>query len=316
MSNTFSRRDFLKKSSVLLAGTAVLGGTAMLTGCTTTEAADTATPEAPAFPFPYVELDAATAETIAFDGYYEGGCAFGVAKGMLGQLQTVAGYPFTGIPVEMYKTGKEGYGAGTLCGALVGAVNVISLCADTDSARELIAELFRWYATTPLPIYQGEGVIDVQTVANSINCDVSVETYKGVAQVEQSDPIRRARCGAVSADCARKAIELLNVHYGYMEAPVVAEPEEVQLNANEYLGEAEGYGGPIKVKVTMDGESISKIDVLSHSESIGISDPAFTTIPDAIIAAQSTTVDVAAGATASSNGIMAAVADALSKVGK
>ena len=43
--------------------------------------------------------------------------------------------------------------------------------------------------------------------------------------------------------------------------------------------------------------------------------PAFQTIPDAIIQAQSTDVDVAAGATFSSKGIIAAVNDALSKVG-
>ena len=102
-----------------------------------------------------------------------------------------------------------------------------------------------------------------------------------------------------------------------MEAPAVDEtPVEEVLAENEYIGEAEGFGGTIKVKVTMDGDKISKIDVLSHGETAGISDPAFSTIPQAIIDAQSTDVDIAAGATYSSKGIMAAVQDALSKVGK
>ena len=66
----------------------------------------------------------------------------------------------------------------------------------------------------------------------------------------------------------------------------------------------------------MDGDKIAKIDVLSHSDTPGICDAAYSTIPQAIIDAQSTQVDVAAGATFSSKGIMAAVEDALSKVGK
>ena len=91
-------------------------------------------------------------------------------------------------------------------------------------------------------------------------------------------------------------------------------PVEDTLAANEYIGEADGFGGPVKVKVTMDGDKIAKIDVLSHGETAGVSDPAFSTVPAAIIAANSTSVDVAAGATVSSKAIMAAVENALSKV--
>ena len=71
----------------------------------------------------------------------------------------------------------------------------------------------------------------------------------------------------------------------------------------------------IKVKVTVDGDKISKIEVLSHGETAGVSDPAFETVPDAIIAAQSTDVDVAAGASFSSKGIIDAVKDALAQAG-
>ena len=41
----------------------------------------------------------------------------------------------------------------------------------------------------------------------------------------------------------------------------------------------------------MDGDKISKIEVLSHGETAGVSDPAFQTSPDAIIQAQSTDVE-------------------------
>ncbi len=320
MSTTTSRRDFLKNSSLLIGGTAVFGSAAFLSGCSSAEATSSPAEPAeiviPAHPYQYVELDTVKAEDIAYNGYYEAGCCYGVAKAMLGQLQDQVGFPYTAIPVDMYKTGKEGYAIGTLCGALAGAVNVISVCAPTDAAKDIIADLFKWYSSTNLPLYRPEGLSDVQTVSGSVNCAESVTIFKNAAGVEQDDPIRKERCGAISADVAKKSIELLNIYYGYAEAPAPEPEAEVVLADNEYIGEADGYGGNVKVKVTMDKDQISKIEVLEHSETAGISDPAFAAIPDAIIAAQSTKIDHVAGATVSSNAIMAAVENALSKVAK
>ena len=61
-------------------------------------------------------------------------------------------------------------------------------------------------------------------------------------------------------------------------------------------------------------EKIAKIEVLSHNETAGLSDPAFAQIPEAIIAAQSTSVDAVTGATKTSEALIAAVNDALSQV--
>ena len=304
-----TRRQFLKKSVAMLGGAALLGSIpfagAMAEG----------QPEAPAHPFPYAELDLDEVEKIAYEGYFENGCCYGVAKGLLSELCKKVGFPYTMIPPEMFANGKEGYTAGTLCGALGGAAGVIGLCCAPDDARAITKELFAWYTSTPLPIYQPEGDAPVQTISTTVNCVDSVSNFMTEADVERADPIRKRRCGGVSGDVARKTAELLNIHYGFMEAPVVVEAAP-ELAANEYIGEANGFGGPIKVKVTMDGDKIAKIDVLSHGDTPGICDKAFATIPQAIIDAQSTQVDVAAGATFSSKGIMAAVEDALSKVGK
>ena len=70
------------------------------------------------------------------------------------------------------------------------------------------------------------------------------------------------------------------------------------------------------VKVTMDGDKIAKIEVLSHNETAGISDSAFNTLPDAIVAANSTEVDTVSGATKTSEALIAAVNDALAQIGK
>ena len=97
------------------------------------------------------------------------------------------------------------------------------------------------------------------------------------------------------------------------EAPAA----DAALAANEYIGVGVSeIGGEIKVKVTMDGDKIAKIEVLSHNETAGISDPAFKTLPDAIIAANSTQVDTVSGATKTSEALIAAVNDALAQAGK
>ena len=304
-----TRRQFLKKSVAMLGGAALLGSVPFAGAMAESQ------PEAPAHPFPYAELDLDEVERIAYEGYFENGCCYGVAKGLLAELCKKVGFPYTMIPPEMFANGKEGYTAGTLCGALGGAAGVIGLCCAPDDARAITKELFAWYTSTPLPIYQPEGDAPVQTISTTVNCVDSVSNFMTEADVERADPIRKRRCGGVSGDVARKTAELLNIHYGFMEAPVVVEAAP-ELAANEYIGEANGFGGPIKVKVTMDGDKIAKIDVLSHGDTPGICDKAFAAIPQAIIDAQSTQVDVAAGATFSSQGIMAAVEDALSKVGK
>ncbi|MCI7736394.1 MAG: FMN-binding protein [Clostridiales bacterium] len=304
-----SRREFLKKS------VALLGGSALLSGAPLAGVLAESQPEAPAHPFPYAELDLDKVEQLAYEGYFENGCCYGVAKGLLAELCDKVGFPYTMIPPEMFANGKEGYTAGSLCGALGGAAGIIGLCCAPDDARAITKELFAWYTSTPLPIYQPEGAAPVQTISSTVNCVDSVSEFMTAANVERADPIRKRRCGGVSGDVARKTAELLNIHYGFMEAPAAPAPE-TELAANEYIGEAEGFGGPVKVKVTMDGDKIAKIDVLSHSDTPGICDAAYNTIPQAIIDAQSTQVDVSAGATFSSKGIMAAVEDALSKVGK
>ena len=306
-----SRREFLKRSTLLLGGSALLGAMPAFGAAAVAEG----TPEAPAHPFPYVELDPAEAERIAYEGYFENGCCYGVAKGLLAELSKKVGFPYTMIPPEMFANGKEGYTAGTLCGALGGAAGIIGLCCAPDDARAITKELFAWYTSTPLPIYQPEGAAPVQTVSDTVNCVDSVSGFMTAAEVERADPIRKRRCGGVSGDVARKTVELLNILYGFAAAPV-AVAEETPLAENEFIGEADSFGGPVKVKVTMDGDKIAKIEVLSHSDTPGVCNAAYDTVPQRIIDAQSAEVEGASGASVSSRAIMDAVKDALAKAGK
>ena len=76
-------------------------------------------------------------------------------------------------------------------------------------------------------------------------------------------------------------------------------------------GTADGFIGPITVAVTMDGDTITAVEVISNSETIEIAGGALEQIPAAIVAANSPDVDVVSGATYTSNGIINAVKNAL-----
>ena len=80
MSMKESRRDFLKKSSILLGGVAVMG----MTGCA--QAASTEEAEIPAYPYPSCEFDLDRVEKLGYEGYYENGCCYGVAKALMTEL--------------------------------------------------------------------------------------------------------------------------------------------------------------------------------------------------------------------------------------
>ena len=82
-----------------------------------------------------------------------------------------------------------------------------------------------------------------------------------------------------------------------------------------YTGTGFGRGGEIVAAVTMKGGRIADVKVVKHTETVGVSDKAITEVPARIVAGNSTNVDVVTGATLTSNGIRAAVADAIENAG-
>ena len=54
-------------------------------------------------------------------------------------------------------------------------------------------------------------------------------------------------------------------------------------NAGEYTGTGQGNNGEIKVKVTFSDTAIESVEVVEHSESAGICEPAMEQIPQEIV---------------------------------
>jgi len=86
----------------------------------------------------------------------------------------------------------------------------------------------------------------------------------------------------------------------------------VDLKDGTYTGVADGYGPNLTVSVTVSGNIITDIQVVSHNEkNVKYYGRAIDAVPRAIIAAQNPVVDTISGATYTSNGIMQAVLNAL-----
>ncbi len=78
-----------------------------------------------------------------------------------------------------------------------------------------------------------------------------------------------------------------------------------------YFGEAESFGGLLKLKaVVADGQLVS-VEVLDHSDTPSYANPAFEEMIEDLLAAQTLDVDLVSGATISSQGLLDALKAAL-----
>lgn len=90
---------------------------------------------------------------------------------------------------------------------------------------------------------------------------------------------------------------------------------ESKLKDGTYVGTGKGNNGDIKVEMKVQGGKIASVEVLEHSETPGISDPALTGIPQAIVEGQTLAVDTISGATHASQGVIEAVRDCIIQAG-
>ena len=82
-----------------------------------------------------------------------------------------------------------------------------------------------------------------------------------------------------------------------------------------YQGSGTGFGGTITVQVTVSGGKITAIDIVDASGETTSYFASAKGVIGKMLAGQTPNVDAVSGATYSSNGIIQAVQDALSKAG-
>lgn len=196
-----------------------------------------------------------------------------------------------------YKGSANGYGGKVTVNVTVSkktmtAIDVVSAPGETDSFFQ-----------------RAKGVIDEMLTAQSTDVDVvSGATYSSNGII---GAVKNALFGTESNNATAAAA---NAGNAAGSAPSVSKVSESGTwKDGTYTGSGKGFGGTISVKVTVEDGKISAIDVTSASgENASYFSKAKGIIPK-MISGQTTNVDAASGATYSSNGIITAVRNALSK---
>ena len=194
-----------------------------------------------------------------------------------------------------YKGSANGYGGKVTVNVTVSkktmtAIDVVSASGETDSFFN-----------------RAKGVIDEMLTAQSTDVDVvSGATYSSNGII---GAVKNALFGTESNNATAA-----NAGNAAGSAPSVSKVSESGTwKDGTYTGSGKGFGGTISVKVTVKDGKISAIDVTSASgETASYFSKAKGIIPK-MISGQTTNVDAASGATYSSNGIITAVRNALSK---
>lgn len=196
-----------------------------------------------------------------------------------------------------YKGSANGYGGKVTVNVTVSkktmtAIDIVSAPGETDSF-----------------FHRAKGVIDEMLTAQSTDVDVvSGATYSSNGII---GAVKNALFGTESNNATAAAA---NAGNAAGSAPSVSKVSESGTwKDGTYTGSGKGFGGTISVKVTVKDGKISAIDVTSASgETASYFSKAKGIIPK-MISGQTTNVDAASGATYSSNGIITAVRNALSK---
>ena len=194
-----------------------------------------------------------------------------------------------------YKGSANGYGGKVTVNVTVSkktltAIDLVSAPGETDSF-----------------FHRAKGVIDEMLTAQSTDVDVvSGATYSSNGII---GAVKNALFGTESNNATAA-----NAGNAGGSAPSVSKVSESGTwKDGTYTGSGKGFGGTISVKVTVKDGKISAIDVTSASgETASYFSKAKGIIPK-MISGQTTNVDAASGATYSSNGIITAVRNALSK---
>lgn len=221
------------------------------------------------------------------------------ASSGVGQGSTTT--PTTEVPEGGYKDGTyQGSGTGfggtitvqvTVSGGKITAVDILSASGETGS----------YFASA-------QGVVSKVLSSQSPNVDaVSGATYSSngiiqavqnaLSQAENSDSATPAATPTPTPKPAKKPKKDTSVSY----------------KDGVYEGRAEGFDGTVTVKVTIKNGKIKKISN-TNTDTPEFFNKAWKTIKSNVISRQSTSeIDTVSGATFSSNGILGALSQALSK---
>ncbi|MGM0414338.1 MAG: FMN-binding protein [Bacillota bacterium] len=192
----------------------------------------------------------------------------------------------------------------------------VSETEETDKTGEVYtasAEGYGGELTVDVEIADNE-IVDVKIVEHSETDDISdpaIEKIPAAIVENQSTDVDTASGATVTSEAIIEAVSKA-LEEAEFDSNASPEEDDAEEEVKTIEGVSEGYGGDLVVEVGIDADNnIVEVNVVEHSETDDISDPAIEKIPAAIVESQSPDVDIASGATVTSEAIMEAVATAL-----
>ena len=206
-----------------------------------------------------------------------------------------------------YTAPEGGYQDGTYTGSAQGFGGTITVSVTILEGKITDISVVSAPGETPSYFSSAKGVISSMLSAQSPNVDtVSGATYSstGIINAVKSALSQAAKGTEPSEEPSPSPTPTPPVvpddapNYGYLDGT--------------YTGTGEGYGGDITVSVTVSGGQITAIEIVSALDETPAYFSQATGVIERILARQVAGVDAVSGATFSSEGIMAAVENALS----
>ena len=258
-----SRRSFIARAGVLTTS-AMAGGTVVAALAAPSKAEAAATP----VPWSVPVLDVNRVRDAGYWGYWATdpfrnqnyGCSYGTASSLIAEIirGLGSGSPWETLPLDLFKWGKTGcVESGTLCGSLVGCLNIFTLAAP-EANVEMGTDLIRWYQETALPSTEMDYLDakrpypnQAQSMSASPLCHISVSEWCKASGKLAGSTDRKTRCGKLTGDVGKMAATILNRHvpgqkylplytsnppeyadcvHCHLDAPPPPTPDQVRLN--------------------------------------------------------------------------------------
>lgn len=147
-------------------------------------------------------------------------------------LEGAVSNPWRLLPTGLYRFANGGVlGWGTICGALTGAIAVMTLLGKQGAVGEALLDYF---SSAELPTHALVGwtppgasaplAAIPTTISRSPLCHISVSTWAATAGVAVSDPLKSERCVRLVTDVVAKSAELLNISFSGGSVPAWKAP--------------------------------------------------------------------------------------------
>ncbi|MDJ1370490.1 flavocytochrome c [Gulosibacter molinativorax] len=148
-------------------------------------------------------------------------------------------------------------------------------------------------------ILDSPGVNSLVMPGNEFLLGTAHEAFDEYGKLKDEDTV------AFLSSCLKRFVRFIGV------ANLLNLPEDIEFEPGTYQVSAVGYHGKLPMSVTFGRDRIEDIEIDTSTETQGIADVVFTRIPEQIISGQTLNIDTISGATATSQGVLNGVADAV-----